>query len=110
MTTQIGVISNVKLGFGGYQDAMFGLSLSFDFKGSGVNAFISGGWRGKRSEHDNWTDQDRSNQQGVLCMKISELLDQAKVDDVTKLKGKPVECSFNNMELVNWRILEEAIL
>jgi hypothetical protein len=40
---------------------------------------------------------------------VVKLLDDARVEDVAKLKGKPVEVTFNNGWLKDWRILTEVI-
>ncbi len=41
--------------------------------------------------------------------RIIELLNQAKVDDVSKLKGKPVEIELDGNLLKSWRLLTEVI-
>lgn len=41
---------------------------------------------------------------------ISKLLADAKVDDVTKLAGKPIELTINkHNSLESWRILTEVL-
>lgn len=107
--TQVGVISSVRFGFGGYQEAMLGLTLNFDFKGSGVSTFESAGWL-DHSPNAKWSLSDRAELRNELCDKLVKVMRQAKVDDVSKLKGKPVECEFEGNMLKTWRILEEAIL
>ena len=41
--------------------------------------------------------------------KIIGWLDDAGVTDVYKLKGKPVECVFEGVNLKSWRILKEVL-
>jgi len=41
---QLMKISSCRFGLGGYQDCQFGLFLNFESKGTGVSAFITGGW------------------------------------------------------------------
>lgn len=106
---KLGKIERVKFGFGGYQDACLGLSLEFSMKGSGVNTFVSGGWAISRSEYAKWTEEDRARQQAEMCSKLIALLNEANVDDVSKLKGVPVELCFEGMTLQDWRILTEVI-
>lgn len=106
---ELGKIKFVRLGFGGYQEAAFGLVLEFEMKGSGVGTFISGGWNFKPSEHAKWTEDDRRKSQSDLCMEIIDILKKAKVDDVAKLKGIPVELSFDGLMLKSWRVLEEVL-
>ena len=105
----LGKIRSAKLGFGGYQDAMFGLSLDFDLNGSGIGTFISGGWTGERSEYARWTEEDRSKLQSELIVKLMKILKAAKVDDVIKLKNIPVEVIIENQSLKDWRILTEVL-
>jgi hypothetical protein len=40
---------------------------------------------------------------------VSKLLKEAKVDSVDKLKGKPVEVTFEGNTLKSWRILTEVL-
>lgn len=87
-TTELGKISSVKLGFGGYQDVQFGLSLTFEMPGSGVQTFITG--------------------ENTL-LKIEFLLKSAKIDDLQKLKNIPVQITFENSVLKSWRILTEVL-
>lgn len=106
---RLGKIENVKFGMGGYQDAMIGLSLTFSMQGSGVNTFISGGWTMERPEQARWTEQDREKQQATLVQKITSFLNEAKVDDVYKLKNIPVEVTLEGNVLKDWRILKEVL-
>lgn len=109
ITKEFGKISSVKFGFGGYQNCMFGLQLVFDSGGSSVGAFLNGGWHTKRMEGAQWSEADRSDQQADLCTKIISLLKEAKVDDITKLKGMPVELTIEARALTTWRILTEVL-
>jgi len=115
MKKELGKINSVRFGLGGYQDAMFGLSLSFTFKGGGVNTFEGGTWDCETMVCDSyckWTEADRSKHNDELIRKVSKYLKQGKVDDVTKLKGLPVELVFDQEHfgtLKSWRILEEVL-
>jgi len=40
---------------------------------------------------------------------VSKLLKEAKVDNVDKLKGIPVEVTFDGMMLKEWRVLTEVL-
>lgn len=111
---RIGKITAAIFGVGGYQDAAFGLSLTFESKRGawGVGTFINGGWCPGRidpDKHCQWTEEDRGRQQIEMCRKIAETLNAAAVDDVAKLVGKPVEVTFEGNRLKDWRILTEAI-
>lgn len=107
--TQLGKIRSVKFGFGGYQDCQVGLSLDFEFKGSGCGTFVGGSWNFGPDAHAKWTLDDQTKAYGETMRKIVELMKKAKVDDVTKLKDIPVEVTFNNMVLDSWRVLEEVL-
>ena len=109
---ELGKIQNIRFGHGGYQDAMIGLSLILGGDGWGVGTFISGFWDPnliKHDEHCKWTELQRTAAQADLVIKISDLLRDAKVDDVMKLKNVPVECTFEGFELKDWRILKEVL-
>ncbi len=110
MEKMIGVIDSVRFGFGGYQEAMFGLTLSFSADGYGVETFLQGGWTTEITKSTKWTEIDRGCAQAAMCSKLIKILRDAKVGDVSKLKGKPVELTFDKQTLHDWRILKEAIL
>lgn len=104
----LGKIDHVRFGFGGYQDAMIGVTFSFSMNGSGIGDFW-GDWSIKRSEGSQWSEEDRINRLGKTVMRINELLKQAKVDDIMKLQGIPVEVTLHGNSLKSWRILEEVL-
>lgn len=101
-------IESVTLGSGGYQGAMFGVSFTFSTKSTGIGTFW-GAWGGKRSDHAKWTEQDRLNQLGEMCLKIDKLLTEAKVSSLDKLKGIPVEVTIENNTFKDFRILTEVL-
>lgn len=109
---QIGKIQSIRFGQGGYQDAMIGLSVSL---GSDKDAWGVGDFRGtwdlgiKVDESTKWTEKDRDMQFAETMRFVSELLTKAKVGDVSRLVGTPVEVTFENNKLKSWRVLEEAI-
>jgi len=99
MNKELGKITKVELGLGGYQDCQFGLFLTFDFKGAGCTASIVSSWDSATmecSESCQWTEKDRSESHDMLCRKISELLRDAKISHIGDLKGKPIEATFNS--------------
>lgn len=110
---ELGQIQEVRFGHGGYQDVQMGLWLTMGKKGGGwgVATSINAGWSMamERQENAKWTEQDRLNNYAKAMKEISELLVKAKVDDVTKLKGIPVEVTFENNVLASWRVLEEVL-
>ena len=109
METKIGRIEDVRFGTGGYQDCQIGLSLTLGNGSWGVGTFI-GEWNLKRSDGAKWSEEDRRDRFADIMWKVSVLLRAANVDDVTKLKGKPVEVTFDRNMLKDWRILSEAVM
>ena len=112
MQKYLGKISDVRFGDGGYQDAMFGLSLSFSFdRNSGISTF-SGFWSPAQinpDEYSEWTEKDRETQMLKCFRLIIDTMYKAKVTDIYQLKGKPVEIEIENQTLKSWRILEEVL-
>lgn len=110
MKKQIGKIQCIKIGMGGHQDAMFGISftLSSTKDSWGVGDFW-GTWADDPGEHAKWTKKSQRNIEGKTFARIKELIKIAKVDDVKKLLGIPVEVTIDGNQLHSWRILEEVI-
>jgi hypothetical protein len=107
----LGKISRVRFGFGGYQDAQFGLSLTFEGDGWGVSDFIGAGWATwiEVSPNSEWSEVDRDAGYAKMCRRIDSILQKAKVKDVSQLKDMPVEVSFNGNTISDWRVLEEVL-
>lgn len=108
---ELGKITDVYFGLGGYQDVMTGLHLTFGGNGWVVNQSICN-WDPEQIKHREdckWTEQDRAQWHDELIRKISLLLKQAKVSSVDKLKNIPVEVEFEGMVMKNWRILTEVL-
>jgi hypothetical protein len=99
---QLGKIQSVSFGHGGYHDAMIGISFTLSGEGWGVGDFW-GAWSIKRSE------EDRIRGLGEMVMRVNDLLQQAKVSTVDRLKGIPVEVSFEGNLLKSWRVLTEVL-
>lgn len=110
---QIGKIESVSFGNCGYQNAMIGISFTF---GSEVNKWgcgdCWGNWSLERLDGAQWTEAERIKSLGLIVMKIAKLLEEAKVDEIADLKGKPVEVTFDGItgnNLKSWRILTEVL-
>lgn len=109
--TKLGKITKVSFGHGGYQDAMLGIHFTFEGKGFGVSDTKST-WDSELiecSERCQWSEEDRTEQYGEIMRFISKLLKDAKVSDISRLNGKPVEVTFEDHTLRSWRILTEVI-
>jgi hypothetical protein len=103
-------IESIKFGYGGYQDAMFGLSISLSGSGSGVGDF-KGTWGidTECGDRCKWTEKDREKQFADSVRFLNKILLDAKKRTLDQLKGVPVEVEFENSTLKSWRILTEVI-
>lgn len=108
---EFGKITRATFGFGGYQDANFGLTLTFEGKGWGIGEFVSAGWQEalKPGKHNKWTEDNRTKLRAEMCRKIDNILTEAKVMSIDKLVGIPVEVTFNGSSLEDWRVLTEVL-
>jgi hypothetical protein len=108
---KIGKIQAARFGFGGYQDAMVGVSFTLGGReGWGVNDFW-GNWSMKRDERCKWTEAERLARLGEMVMRLSKILKDANKEDVAGLVGVPVEATFDAPfgKLLEWRVLTEVI-
>ena len=111
MEKKLGKIELVTFGHGGYQHCMLGLYDNLSGEGWGVSDF-KGGWDAElieHTEHSKWSEKDRSKEYDKTMRFLSKLLKEAKVDSVDRLKGKPVEVTFDGNLLSEWRILTEVL-
>ncbi len=111
MNKSLGKIERVKFGLGGYQDACIGIHFTLGGSGWGVTATESA-WDANAiqwTEHCKWTEASRSEGYDKIVRYISDLLAAAKVDDISKLVGIPIEATFERGTLESWRILTEVL-
>ncbi len=115
MNTLLGKIERVSFGHGGYQDSMLGLHVTLSGPRFAVCATKSA-WDAQKiecSEYSKWSEEDRSKQYDEIMRYVSELLAAAKVDSLDKLKGIPVEVTFDDClagsQLESWRVLTEVL-
>lgn len=111
MEKKLGKIERVQFGHGGYQECMLGLSVTLSDGSWSVQDF-TGNWdaeRIKHTEHTQWTEEDRNKGYSDTMRFLSKLLKEAKVNGVDRLKGIPVECTFDGNMLKEWRILTEVL-
>jgi len=110
METRLGRISHIEFGFGGYQDAQIGLSITISGDGWGVADFRGDWGQGtKVGPHTKWTDAERDQRYADTVKYINGLLVDAKVRSVSDLRGKPVEVTLESNTLKSWRILTEVL-
>lgn len=106
----LGKIQEVKLGSGGYQDAMFGVTFVLGSDGWGVHDFW-GAWD-SYSPSAKYSKADWDKSHAEAYMKLQKLMKEAKVDDLNKLKGKPIRAYFDSAmggKLLKWEILKEVL-
>lgn len=109
---RLGKIESVNFGRCGYQEAQLGISFLFSGKDGWGVGFCKGEWDSeiiKCDKHCKWSEEDRTRNYAEIMRYVATLLKQAKVDNVYKLKGIPVECTFDGNLLKDWRILEEVL-
>lgn len=110
MNSKLGKIASARFGYGGYQDAQFGLSLEFICDGWGCGTFC-GAWsiEIEVGPQTKWTETDRDAEFAACVRRLNNWMRDANVRDVSALVGIPVECTFENNTLVAWRVLKEVL-
>lgn len=108
MRTELGKIQRFEIGMGGYDDAMFGLSVTLGGNGWGVQDF-DGTWNREPDAFCKWTKKDQLELWGNMCDRIRKLMAQAKVSNTQEMVGVPVQVTFVGSRLESWRILEEVL-
>lgn len=108
LRTELGRIQRASFGWGGYQEAMIGLSLTLGGKSWGVGDF-KGTWGIERSEHAKWSEEDRVRQLGEAVIFLRDTLKAAGKQSVDQLIGVPIEAVFEGNMLKSWRVLEEVL-
>lgn len=110
MEKLLGKIESLKLGTGGYQGAMFGVTVSLKMGSGGIGDF-KGFWS-QVVEHRpemKWTEADRDRQYAGVVRYLDQLCTDAKVDSIDELVGKPVEVTLDGFQLKSWRLLTEVL-
>lgn len=111
MEKKLGKIESVSFGLGGYQGSMLGLHVTLGDGTWAVNDSRAN-WDSEQiewSKHAKWTEAERDMWYSEIMRYVSKLLKESKVDSVDKLKGKPVEVTFDGNQLKEWRILTEVL-
>lgn len=105
MQKELGKISAVSFGRNSDRPFMFGLELTLSGKGWGTFATISA----NLSDTCTWGEDERNAAFFEVCRKINKLLEDANVNSIDKLVGIPVEVTFVNHILKDYRILTEVL-
>ena len=104
---EIGKIKAVQFGLGGYQGAQTGISFSLGGKGWGVGDFW-GNWT-TRPDHAQYSVKEWRYSNSDMVRRISSLLKDSGVSNVTDLEGVPIEVIFAGCALKEWRVLTEVL-
>lgn len=107
----LGKIIIAKFGLGGYQGAMIGLHLRFEFGDSDV-CDTKSYWDSnviEWSDRCKWTEEDRSVAYADIIRFVSDTLSAAKVSEVSQLVGTPVEITMRGNTLKSWRVLTDVL-
>jgi|SRR5581483_4162288 len=102
----LGKIIRAEFGFGGYDDAQFGLTLTFE-GGYGTTYFV-GTWA-TRPDWVGWTVEQQRGHFADAVEKLRDTLLAAKKKHVAELVGIPVEVTCENFALKSWRVLTEVL-
>ena len=109
MRKELGKIQRFEIGLGGYDDAMFGLSVTLGGQGWGVQDF-DGTWSRRPDDNCKWTQDDQFEHWANMCRRVADLMVKAQVKTTEEMIGIPVEVVFDNTgRLSHWRILEEVL-
>lgn len=108
--TFLGKIESIEFGV---KDSRIGLFYTLSFNGCIEVQSSNTVWdpeQIKVTQYTKWTEDDRDMELAQLMRYISKLLSEAKVDDITKLAGKPVEVTIDEFNsLKSWRIFTEVL-
>ena len=108
MEKKLGKITRFVLGKGGYQQAMFGVSISLSFNDSTGTGDFKGGWV-ERSPDAGYSEATlEANHAGVYRW-LRSIMRDAKATHFHDMVGKPVEAEFDGFHMKSWRILTEVL-
>lgn len=107
MRKELGKITFAEYGMYPDRPFLFGLQLGFSFKGSGV--FDGAKYTINISEHCRWERQEKLDAIEKNINHLHKILEDAQVNYVSQLIGKPVEVRFDGNRFQDFRILTEVI-
>lgn len=109
MTKEIGKIRAIRVGMGGYQNTMFGVSFTLGGKNGWGTGDFWGAWSDGPSEHAKWTKGDQLTAMGAAFWRLNELMRETGHADIMDLVGTPIEATFKDLRLDSWRIMTEVL-
>ncbi len=108
MSERLGRIQKIHVGYGGYDDAMFGVAVTLGGDSWAVSDW-DGPWTTAITSGTKWTEADRSHHFDTVMRRLWVLCKDAKVKRVEDLCGKPVMVMFDGGILKSWRLLTEVL-
>ena len=110
MNVELGRIVSVKLGDGGYDDAMFGFTFYLSTGSGGSVCDFWGTWGHEPNESCKWTKTEQNEVFLDCFLRVKKLMKQAKVSNFNQLKNVPIEITWDDKNrLKSWRILTEVL-
>ncbi len=107
--TKLGKIRSVNFGYGGYDDAMFGITFQLGNDDWGVSDF-RGAWKRDINTLDKNTAEKHVMNIYNVWYVIINVMDDAKVKSIHELIDIPVEVTFDDKDqLISWRVLKEVL-
>lgn len=96
--------------FGYFQDREFLFGLILGFSGQGWSVGCGGRYTISMSKDCKWKSQEERKEWMEKTMQFTyDIIQQAGVDSVEKLKGIPVEVTLENNAFKSFRILTEVL-
>lgn len=105
MRVELGKIEKVEFG---HWDGRFGFTYTLFHEGWNTQDF-RGHYSMVPTENYKWTVEHQDKAFVAAWRHAMGLMTDAKVTDLQKLVGKPIEVTTNNMMLKSWRILTEVL-
>ena len=109
MQKRLGKIQKIRLGDGGYDDAMFGVSVTLSMDGGSTGVGDFKGWWTNYPKHAQYSEESWAHTHAETYVWLRNLMREAKVRDFKDLEGKPVEVMTDGNTLKSWRILTEVL-
>jgi len=103
----LGKITSAEFGQLRDRPFLFGIQLGFSFDGAGIGDGCK--YMVNISDSCRWTREEKLDAIEKSINHLNQILDDAKVNYVSRLKGKPVEVEIVDGTFKDFRILTEVI-
>lgn len=107
--TMLGRISAISFGYGGYQGAQFGVSVTLKLAGGLGCADFRGAFPPDPKFDNPQVELSKREAIADTAIWLAGILDAAKKRTVAELPGTPIEATFDGMALKSWRVLTEVL-